>query len=287
MLHGAVAAALTPLRAGGSELDEDAVVPYVDFLAVHGLDGILALGTTGEGVLLGVGERRRLTELFLEAARGRLQVAVHCGAQSTADTVALAEHAARHGADAVAVIGPPYFPLDEDELLAHFEAAARACAPLPFYAYEFAARSGYAIPLPVLARLRERAPNLAGLKVSDSPWDKVAPYLVEGLDVFVGAEALIAQGLAAGAAGAVSGLAGSFPDAVVPLVRDASPERAERVGSLRASLQRLPFHAASKTALGLRDLPFRPDVRPPLRGLRDDERAEVERIVADWLGTVH
>jgi dihydrodipicolinate synthase/N-acetylneuraminate lyase len=285
MLHGAVAAALTPLRAGGSELDEDAVAPYVDYLAGHGLDGILALGTTGEGVLLGVEERRRLTELLVEAARGRLQVAVHCGAQSTADTVALAEHAAQHGADAVAVIGPPYFPLDEDELLAHFEAAAHACAPLPFYAYEFAARSGYAIPLPVLARLRERAPNLTGLKVSDSPWEKVAPYLIEGLDVFVGAEALIAQGLAAGAAGAVSGLAGSFPDAVVPLVRDPSPERAERVGSLRASLQRLPFHAASKTALGLRDVPFRPDVRPPLRGLRDDERAEVGRIVTAWLGS--
>jgi len=282
MLHGAVAAALTPLRAGGSELDENAVAPYLDFLAGHGLDGILALGTTGEGVLLRLEERRRLTELFLDAAGGRLQVAVHCGAQSTHDTVALAEHAAQHGADAVAVIGPPYFPLDEDELLAHFEAAARACTPLPFYAYEFAARSGYAIPLPVILRLRERAPNLAGLKVSDSPWEKVAPYLIEGLDVFVGAEALIAQGLAAGAAGAVSGLAGSFPDAVVPLVRDPSPERTERVGSLRASLQRLRFHAASKTALGLRGVPIRPDVRAPLRGLRDDERAEVERIVAGW-----
>ena len=284
MLHGAVAAALTPLRPGGSQLDEEAVAPYLDFLALHGVDGILALGTTGEGVLLTVAERQRLTGLFLAAARGRLQVAVHCGAQSTADTVALAEHAAQGGADAVAVIGPPYFPLDEDELLAHFDAAARACAPLPFYLYEFAARSGYAIPLPVIARLRERAPNLAGLKVSDSPWEKVAPYLIEGLDVFVGAEGLVAQGLAAGAAGAVSGLAASFPDAVVPLVRDPSPERGERVGSLRASLQRLPFHAASKTALGLRGVPVGPDVRAPLRGLRDDERAEVERIVAGWVG---
>ena len=284
MLHGAVAATLTPLRAGGSELDEDAVAPYLDFLAGHGLDGVLVLGTTGEGVLLRVDERRRVAELFLAEARGRLQVAVHCGAQSTADTVALTEHAARHGADAVAVIGPPYFPLDEEELLTHFEAAARACAPLPFYPYEFAARSGYAIPLSVLARLRERAPNLAGLKVSDSPWERVAPYLIEGLDVFIGAEALIAQGLAAGAAGSVSGLAASFPDAVVPLVRDPSAEGAERAGSLRAALQRLPFHAAAKTALGLRGVPVRPDVRAPLRGLHDDERGEVERIVAGWVG---
>ena len=85
------------------------------------------------------------------------------------------------------MIGPPYFPLDDDALLAHFAAAARACAPTPFYVYEFARASGYAVPLEVLARLRELAPNLAGLKVSDTPWEAFAPYLVEGLDVFVGA----------------------------------------------------------------------------------------------------
>ena len=64
--------------------------------------------------------------------------------------------------------------------------AAEACAPLPFYAYEFAARSGYPIPLGVIERLRRRAPNLVGLKVSDRPWEKLEPYLLEGLDVFIG-----------------------------------------------------------------------------------------------------
>jgi len=284
MLRGAIAAALTPLRAGGDELDEDAVAPYVEFLAGHGVDGILVLGTTGEGVLFSVDERRLVAERYLGAARGRLQVAVHCGAQSTRDTVALAEHAALNGVDAVAVIGPPYFALDDDALLAHFEAAARACSPVPFYVYEFAARSGYAVPLGVLERLRERAPNLAGLKVSDTPWDRFEPYLIEGLDVFVGPEALIPQGFAGGATGAVSGLAASFPDAVVALVRDPSPERGERVGALRASLQGLPFHAASKTVLGLRGVPVGADVRAPLRGLRDEERAKVARIVAEWRG---
>jgi dihydrodipicolinate synthase/N-acetylneuraminate lyase len=282
MLHGAIAAALTPLTGGGTAVDEDAIPPYVDFLASHGLDGILALGTTGEGVLFDLDERRRIAELFMEAAGTRLQVAVHCGAQSTADTTTLAEHAAMVGADAVAVIGPPYFALDADELFQHFAAAAAACDPVPFYLYEFAARSGYAIPLEVIARLRDEAPNLAGLKVSDTPWEKLEPFLIEGLDVFVGSEGLIPQGLAGGAAGAVSGLAGSFPDAVVPLVRDPSPEAGERVGALRASMQRLPFHAASKLVLGLRGVPVRGAVRRPLRGLSDDERAEVERIVAEW-----
>ena len=283
MLRGAIAAALTPLAGGGTAIDAEAIPPYVDFLASHGLDGILVLGTTGESVLFDLDERRRIAELFMEAAGARMQVAVHCGAQTTADTTTLAEHAAGVGADAVAVIAPPYFALDADELLRHFSESARACAPLPFYVYEFAARSGYAIPLAVLSRLRDEAPNFVGLKVSDSPWEKFEPYLLEGLDIFVGAEALIPQAFAAGAVGAVSGLAASFPDAVVPLVREPTAEAGARVGALRAAMQKLPFHAASKTVLGLRGVPMRAAVRAPLRGLNDAELAEVERIVREWL----
>jgi N-acetylneuraminate lyase len=282
MLRGALAAAVTPLRA--ERLDTAAVAPYVDFLAGHGLDGILVLGTTGEGVMFSPALRQEIAAAFLGAARGRLQVAVHCGAQTTQDTVTLAEHAAANGADAVAVIAPPYFALDEDELFAHFEAAAGSCAPRPFYLYEFEARSGYAIPPAVIERLREHVPNLAGMKVSDSPWERLEPYLLDGLDVFVGAEALLERGLAAGAVGAVSGLAASFPDAVVPLVRDPSPAAGERAATLRAELQRFPFHAASKAALGFRGVPVGPEVRAPLRGLTEGERAEVERIVHAWQG---
>lgn len=280
VLRGALAAAVTPLR--GGVFDAAAVGPYVDFLAGHGLDGVLVLGTTGEGVLFSRAERREIAAAFVDAANGRLQVAVHCGAQTTRETALLAEHTATLGADAVAVIAPPYYALDEAELLAHFDAAARACAPLPFYLYEFETRSGYAIPPTVIERLRERTPNFAGMKVSDSPWEQLEPYLIEGLDVFVGAEALLERGLAAGAVGAVSGLAASFPDAVVPLVREPTPATQERAAALRAELQRLPFHSASKAVLGFRGVPIDAEVRAPLRGLTDGERVEVERIVAAW-----
>jgi dihydrodipicolinate synthase/N-acetylneuraminate lyase len=283
MLRGTIAAALTPLAAGGAVLDEDAFEPYLGWLASHGVDGVLACGTTGEGVLFDVAERKRIAELMF-ASRGSLQVAVHCGAQNTADTVELAEHAAAGGADAVAVIAPPYYAFDADELLAHFAEAARACDPTPFYVYEFAARSGYPVPLETIAGLRDEASNFAGLKVSDTPWERFSPYLVDGLDIFVGPEALIPQGLAHGATGAVSGLAASFPDAVVALVRDPTPENGARVGALRASLQALPFHAASKMVLGLRGVSVRGGVRPPLRDLNETERDEVERIVREWHG---
>jgi len=276
MLHGALAAALTPLAESGEALDEAAFEPYVDFLVAGGLDGLLALGTTGEGFLLPPEQRRRVAELFLEAAEGRLDVAVHCGAQSTADTIRLAAHAAEAGAAAVAVIAPPYFRLDDEALAAHLEAAAAACAPTPFYLYEFERVSGYAVPLAVVERLRERVPNLVGMKVSDRPFENVRPYLVEGLDVFVGAESLLHAGLGAGAKGAVSGLAAAFPELVAEVVRAPSAEGAARLGEVRAALDRFPFHAALKAVVAARGVPVRGDVRAPLRRLRDEERAALE-----------
>jgi dihydrodipicolinate synthase/N-acetylneuraminate lyase len=275
VLKGALAASVTPLAKGGAALDEDGFGPLADFLAAGGLDGLLALGTNGEGILLSVPERRRAAELFLEASAGRLQIAVHAGAQSTADTVALASHGAEIGADAVAVIAPPYFALDEAAQLEHFAAAAAACAPLPFYVYEFAITSGYAVPPAVVERLRERAPNLAGMKVSDRTWEQLEPYLVEGLDVFVGYEGLIARGRDAGAVGAVSALASAFPEIVAAAVRgeDVDP------GSLRAEVDRFPRHAAIKHVLGRRGVPIGEDVRPPLRGLTAEERAELDALL--------
>jgi dihydrodipicolinate synthase/N-acetylneuraminate lyase len=116
----------------------------------------------------------------------------------------------------------------------------------------------------VVERLRDAASNLAGLKVSDRPLDAVQPYLLEGLDVFVGAEELLPV---RGAAGTVSGLASVFPERVVAL---------DAVGELRSALDRFPFQAAAKYVLGRRGVPVREDVRAPLRRLRDDEKRELD-----------
>jgi dihydrodipicolinate synthase/N-acetylneuraminate lyase len=111
---------VTPLREAGERIDEDVIAPLLDFYAAGGLDGLLMLGTAGEGILL---------------AAGALRIVVHCGAQTTAETRALAAHAAEAGAARVAVIAPPYFAFDADELLEHFAAAvanARAAAALRY-----------------------------------------------------------------------------------------------------------------------------------------------------------
>ena len=211
------------------------------------------------------------------AVAGPLPVLAHCGAQTTADTVELAAHAAEAGAEAVAVIAPPYFQFDEDELLAHFAAAARACAPLPFYVYEFEKVSGYPIPVSVVERLRETVDNLAGMKVSDAPFAKVSPYLLDGLDVYIGAEALIGEGLAAGAAGAVSGLAAAFPEVVVEAVRTGDSTAA---GELRAIVDRYPRLPALKAVVRSRG---RADARGRARpAARADRRRAATSCYSPW-----
>jgi dihydrodipicolinate synthase/N-acetylneuraminate lyase len=237
---------------------------------------VLAFGTNGEAVLLSPEERRRGLELWLEAVAERVLVAAHCGAQTTADTVELAAHAAEAGADAVAVIGPPYFKLDAAAQRAHLLAAAAACAPLPFYVYEFAATAGYAFDPSMLARLREEADNVAGMKVSDSPWEAFERYLLDGFDIFVGPEALIHRGREAGAVGAVSALASAFPEEVAAVVRDPTDEGASRLADLRGRMEAFPRHAALKRVVGWKGVPLRPDVRPPLRDLDDQEVEELE-----------
>jgi dihydrodipicolinate synthase/N-acetylneuraminate lyase len=231
-------------------------------------------------MLFDLEERKRIATAFVEA-RGPLQVAVHAGMQATATTAALAEHAASLGADAVAVIPPPYFVLDDDALFAHLRTAAVACAPTPFYVYEFERTAGYAVSRAVLDRLREACGNLAGMKVSDTPWESFERYLDVDLDVFVGPEAFIGRGLERGAVGAVSALGSAFPERVAHAVR----ERSDGLSALRDVLERFPRHAALKRVVARRGVPLQPDVCAPLRALTDEEARSLDEAVEPWLST--
>src|SRR5580693_320089 len=284
-VHGTLAAAVTPLGVDGS-IDADGIRAVVDFYARAGLDGFLALGTTGEGVLFSVDERRFAADEFVTSAHHRLAVVVHCGAQTTHETVVLAEHAASRGADGVAVIPPPYFALNAEAIFRHLAAAADACAPLPFYIYEFAARSGYAVPIDVIRRLQDAASNLAGLKVSDSPFDAVSPYLIPGLDVFIGAEGLICEGLESGAAGAVSGLAAAFPELTIDAVRLRTPEASARAARVRMSIEPFPFQSALKFILQRRSVAIEDAVRSPLLTLDDAQRRALGAMIDDPAGEI-
>ena len=271
-----LAAAVTPLRDDGETLDADAIGPLLAYLEEGGVDGVFCCGTTGEGVLLSHDERVRAMAAFRQACHGTM--IAHAGAQTTAATAALAAAAAEAGADGVAVIAPPYYPLSTDDLVEHFVAAAAASAPLPFYLYAFTARSGYPLTPEVIQRVAERASNVAGLKVSESPYEAVAPYLALGLQTYVGQEPLLPRALADGAYGSVSGIASAFPE-VVRAVLDAPDDAgAARLTALRDALGTTTFIPALKWVLGNRGVPVRLDVRAPLRPVSGELAARLATL---------
>ena len=118
-------------------------------------------------------------------------------------------------------------------------------------------------------------PNLLGLKVSDTPFDAVRPYLGLGLDVLIGSEPLVREGMALGAVGAVSGLATAFPEIVSALVHDGSDDAHARVTHLRRTMDGVPFQAALKEILVVNGVIASVDVRAPLRGLTEAERERI------------
>ena len=279
-LSGTVAAVVTPLEPAADKVDLDAISGLCDFLSQGQVDAVMCLGTTGEGVLFSPRERMLVAQRFVDAGRGRFQVVVHAGAQSTKDTVALAAHAASIGADAVAVIGPPYFAPDHRGLVEHFVAAGQACSDRPYYLYEFAARTGYHLSRELVDAVRERVTNLCGMKVSNSSWDQVEPYLIEGLDLLVGYEPLIYRAKQAGAVGTVSGLAAAFPGEVRAVETRPREGGARHLEELRQALNAVPTHSGLKWALARQGLAISTRVRSPLRALDQSEEELLDRLLS-------
>jgi dihydrodipicolinate synthase/N-acetylneuraminate lyase len=281
------AAAITPLKDGGSRIDDGGIAEYVRFLAEARLDGVMVTGTAGEGLLLAGAERRQVAEQFIAAAPSGFRTLVQCGAQTTSETTDLAGHAAAVGAAGVLVICPPYFPLDAAAQHAFLGAAAAACAPVPFGVYELARASGYAVSHDVIGTLREEHPNFEMIKISDTPWESFSEYLQHGLRAFCGPEGLIGPALRAGAAGAISALAAAFPHEVVRAVRERDEDQFVLVQRLRACLDRFPRQAALKALLRENGVPIEETVRPPLRALTRGERMAVIGGVHDLLGRAY
>ena len=104
------------------------------------------------------------------------------------------------------------------------------------------------------------------------------PYLIDGLDVFIGYEPLVLDGFAAGAVGAVSGLASAWPQIVAELVHTRSDAACARVIQLREGLGTIGLPAAAKRLLVDRGVIGHPDVRAPLRALTDEELVRVAAL---------
>jgi len=180
----------------------------------RGLAGLLVAGTTGEFPALDDDERLALTTAAL-AVGGPSRVIAHIGGASARQAIRLGRAAVDAGARRVAAITPYYLALDDDGVLDYFRevsAAVLGAGAEEFYAYLFAERTGYTMPPTVFGRVAA-LPGVVGAKLSGGSALQVAEHLAQapGAQLLCGTDAGLADAVAAGAAGAITGLAAAFP----------------------------------------------------------------------------
>jgi 4-hydroxy-tetrahydrodipicolinate synthase len=171
LFKGVLPALVTPFRDGA--VDEDAFVALVERQIVSGVHGLVPVGTTGETATLSHAEHRRVVELCVSVARGRVPVIAGCGSNATAEAIELVRHAKTVGADAALVVTPYYNRPSQQGLYAHY-AAINDAVQLPVLVYNVPARTSVDISNETLARLSS-LPNIVGIK--DATGDMVRASL--------------------------------------------------------------------------------------------------------------
>jgi len=272
LVGGCFASLLTPLLPDGS-VDEDGLPSYVEWVLASGVDGLVALGTTGEFSDLVPEERDRVLESVMRTVAGRLPVVVAVGALEAAEAKRFAARAQSLGASAILALPPLYWHLDDKGILRYFRQLA-AAAEIPLILYNIPSLTDRTLPLDVVAELASDAEQFIGVKESVLDIERVHSVLevvedVPGFAVIAGFEEIALPALEAGAAGLISGLASAWPQPVVELVR-AVRDGAVGAGrpwqdlvdrALAVSAQTSPPILGLKTIAAAAGAPIRPIVR--------------------------
>ncbi|CAH0265896.1 4-hydroxy-tetrahydrodipicolinate synthase [Roseomonas sp. CECT 9278] len=161
MFRGSMVALITPMRQDGS-VDEKAFQELVEWQIAEGTEGLIPVGTTGESPTLSHAEHKRVVEMCVDAARGRVPVIAGAGSNSTAEAIDFAAHAKKAGADATLVVTPYYNKPTQEGLFLHFSAIADA-VELPMFIYNIPGRSVIDMTPETMGRLAKHK-NIVGVK---------------------------------------------------------------------------------------------------------------------------
>jgi 4-hydroxy-tetrahydrodipicolinate synthase len=158
--HGSIPALVTPFKDG--QFDETAFRALVDWQITSGSNGLVPVGTTGESPTLSHEEHRRVVDVCIDEARGRVPVIAGAGSNNTSEAIDLARHAERAGADAVLVVTPYYNKPTQEGLYQHFRAINDAIG-IPIIIYNIPPRSVIDMSVDTMKRLYELK-NIVGVK---------------------------------------------------------------------------------------------------------------------------
>jgi 4-hydroxy-tetrahydrodipicolinate synthase len=295
-LEGVYSVLPTAFTAAG-DLDDASLRRVVDLFIGAGVNGVTALGVTGEVARLDDSERRRVLEVVTTQVAGRIGVVAGTTAEGTRTCISYSRHAKEAGATAV-MVSPPRMPkLNSDAVLRHFHALAEA-VDIEIVVQDYPPISGYAMEPWLLARIAKEIPRARTIKLEDPPTPfKTSRILAEvekigGVDdvrIFGGLGGVfLLEELLAGATGAMTGFA--FPEILVQIVglyRAGKVEDAADVFYRAVPLMRFEFQegigmAIRKEVLHKRGALASPATRAPGAALDKTTREALDRVMA-WV----
>jgi len=286
VFEGVFTALITPFREGA--VDERALRELVELQIAAGVDGLVPCGSTGEAATLSHAEHRRVIEVVVAGARGRVRVVAGTGSNSTSEAIALTRHAKEAGADGALLISPYYNKPTQDGVVAHYAAIA-AETSFPLVVYNIPGRTGSNLLPSTFARLAE-IEQIVGAKESSGDLNQMAHLIASVPESFVvlsGDDWATLPLLSIGGKGAISTTSNVAPSEIVSLVR------AFRAGDLARArdvhYRLLPLFDALfcetnpipvKAAVAMRGL-CREDIRLPLTPLTEPNRERLQVVMKD------
>ncbi len=285
-LGGVIPAMLTPFKRGGNAVDYDRAGELALYLAQKGVDGLFVAGTTGEGMLMRLDERKKLLEVVVDAVGDKLDVVAQTGCLDTPGTIELTRHAAEAGAVAAGVVTPGFYGYDEASLYAHFNKVAGTAAGFPIMLYDIPGTAKNLIGPALILRLAKDVKNIVGVKDSGGRMQKLNEVLAGSSKSFIvinGVDEYTFQARIAGAKGSVASTANVVPElfqAIFKHVDAGQTDKAwlaqQKLGHVCTLFRYGAMVSVFKEAMRLRG--FDPGfVRSPQRELTKSEKQELKK----------
>ncbi len=292
MFRGLGTALITPFTSSGA-LDESALARFVDWQITEGVNFLVPCGTTGENPTLTAEEHRRVVELTVKTANGRVPVLAGAGNNSTARAVALAQEAVDLGADGILTITPYYNKPTPDGLLRHFGAQAEAVEKkkpgFPMIMYNVPGRTGLNMTADTTLRMAREIPNVIGVKEASGSMEQILAILrerslrdrSEGFLVLSGDDAWTLPLLAVGAEGVISVASNEVPRLMRQMVDGRDVSIHNRLLPLLTGNFIESNPGPAKAALKMMGVLESDTVRAPLAPMTDANRDRMRAILKE------
>jgi len=245
--RGIIPAMVTPFNRQG-KVSEDGLRGLVDYLMEGGVHGLFPVGSQGEFYALEREEKKKIIEIVLDQAKGKVPIYAGTGAITTREVITLTKMAEDIGVDAVSIITPFYISPTQDELYEHYLAIAKS-TNLPILLYSNPGRTGVNLSVDLVVRL-SKVDNIVGIKDSSGDMTLTAEYIRRtsgDFSVLAGRDTLIYGTLSYGGKGAIAATANVAPKLVVEIYEAYIRGDIERAKKAQANLAplRLAFNLGS------------------------------------------